>query len=165
MFLGERFSRKPERSVTGTDNQTILALHHLNAAIRRSIEHTESKQELDHMTGVYGWVMGYLSDHEGEDIYQRDLEKAFSMCKSGVSKTVAALERNRLIERTKVASDDRLKKIILTDRGKELTEQIRADNERLEAELTRGFSDAELTALRQFLLRMQQNITESREER
>ena len=160
MFLSERFTRKPERSVSCTDYQTILALHHLNSAIRRRIEHSQTKQELDHLAGVYGWVMGYLSDHEDEDIYQRDLERAFSMCKSGVSKTLAALEKNRLIERTRVASDDRLKKIILTTRGKALTERIRADNEQLEADLTRDFSPEELKALQDYLLRMQNNITD-----
>ena len=147
------------------DYQTILKLHHLNAAIRRRIEESQVKQELDHMIGVTGWVMGYLSDHEEEDIYQRDLEKAFCMCTSGVSKTVAALEKNSLIERTKVASDDRLKKIVLTPRGKELTEQIRADNERLESDLTKGFSAEEVALLHSFLLRMQNNISDVREER
>ena len=147
------------------DYQTILKLHHLNAAIRRRIEESQVKQELDHMIGVTGWVMGYLSDHEEEDIYQRDLEKAFCMCKSGVSKTVAALEKNSLIERTKVASDDRLKKIVLTPRGKELTEQIRADNERLESDLTKGFSAEEVALLHSFLLRMRNNISDVREER
>lgn len=144
--------------------QTILSLHHLHSALRHRIDNSQIHQALEHMTGVHCWIIGYLSDHEDEDIYQRDLEKTFRLSKSGVSKLVAALEKNQLIERTKVISDDRLKKIILTPQGKALTEQIRADNERMEAELTQGFSTEELAALQDYLLRMQQNITTFREE-
>lgn len=144
--------------------QTILSLHHLHSALRHRIDNSQIHQTLEHMTGVHCWIIGYLSDHEDEDIYQRDLEKTFRLSKSGVSKLVAALEKNQLIERTKVISDDRLKKIILTPQGKALTEQIRADNERMEAELTQGFSTEELAALQDYLLRMQQNITTFREE-
>ncbi|MBR3269021.1 MAG: MarR family transcriptional regulator [Oscillospiraceae bacterium] len=142
-----------------TGKQTILALHHLNRAVKHRIESSEIKQDIDHLTGTYGWVMVYLSEHEGEDVYQRVLEKEFGICRSGVSKIVADLEKKQLIERSKVACDDRLKKIVLTERGKALTQRIREDQERLETALTRGFSQEELNTVQQFLNRMQNNIT------
>lgn len=137
----------------------MLALRMLNAGIRRHIDASQIKQELDLITGSNGWVLGFLAGHEGEEIYQRDLEKELCICRSGISKIVAALEKNGLLERERVASDDRLKKLILTEKGKQYTEQIRADNRKLEAQLTAGFSDEELSAFHLALQKMQQNIT------
>ena len=136
----------------------MLALRMLNVSIRRRIESSQVKQELNHLAGPNGWVLGYLADHEDADVYQRDLEKELCICRSAVSKTVAALENEGLVERGRVASDDRLKKIVLTERGREFTEKIRADNRMLEEQLTCGFSDEELAALQAYLTRMQQNL-------
>ena len=138
--------------------ETMLALRMLNVSIRRRIEGSQIKQELDHLTGPNSWVLGYLADHEGEEIYQRDLEKDLCICRSAVSKMVADLEKNGLIERARVASDDRLKRLILTESGRQYTERIRADNRQLEEQLVSGFSDEELAALHGYLSRMQQNL-------
>lgn len=137
----------------------MLALRMLNAGLRKRIDASQIKQELDLLTGSNGWVLGFLAGHEGEEIYQRDLEKELCICRSGISKIVAALEKNGLLERSRVASDDRLKKLILTEKGRQYTEQIRSDSRRLEAQLTAGFSAEELAVFHQALQRMQQNIT------
>lgn len=139
----------------------MLALRMLNAGIRRRMEVSPVKRELDLVAGSNGWVLGFLAGHEGEEIYQRDLEKELCICRSGISKIVAALEKNGLLERSRVASDDRLKKLILTEKGRQYTEHIRNDTRRLEAQLTAGFSAEELAVLHQALQKMQQNITNS----
>ena len=70
----------------------MLALRMVNMGIRRQIEAFRNQNGLDAAAGTNGWVLGFLSEHESEDIYQRDLEKELGVCRSGVSKTVAALE-------------------------------------------------------------------------
>lgn len=143
------------------ENQTMLALRMVNAGIRRQIEAFRSRNGLEAAAGTNGWVLGYLAEHETEDVYQRDLEKELGVCRSGVSKIVAALEKEGLLERSRVASDDRLKKLILTERGRAYTEQIREDCRRLEAMLTRGFSAEESAQLQAYLLKLQQNLNET----
>ena len=137
------------------NQRTLIALHHLNGAIKHKVEGMQLQHDLDRKAAAYGWVMGFLAEHEGEDIYQRDLERELHICRSGISKLVASLEQNQLIERSKVASDDRVKKIVLTERGKAIIEQIRSESEQLESALTRGFSEEELAMLHSFLNRMQ----------
>lgn len=139
----------------------MLALRMLNAGIRKRIDASQVKQALDLVAGSNGWVLGYLAAHDGEEIYQRDLEKELGICRSGISKIVASLEKAGLLERGRVASDDRLKKLILTDKGRQYTEQVRSDSRRLEARLTAGLSAEELAAFHQTLQKMQQNITET----
>lgn len=140
------------------DFETIRALHMLNAAVKRMFDSSQVKQEIDHITGMNGWILGYLADHEDREIYQRDLERELCISRSGISKLVAMLEKNGLIERERVASDDRLKKLVLTERARQYIAQIRADNRRMEEQLTQGFSAEELSALHSYLARMQQNI-------
>ena len=143
------------------ENQTMLALRMVNAGIRRQIEAFSSRNGSEAAAGINGWVLGFLAEHENEDIYQRDLEKELGVCRSGVSKIVAALEKEGLLERSRVASDDRLKKLVLTDRGRAYTEQIREDCRALEAILTRGFTPEESEQLHCYLLKMQQNLNET----
>lgn len=139
----------------------MLALRMVNTGIRRQIEAFRSKNGLDAAAGTNGWVLGYLAEHAHEDVYQRDLEKELCVCRSGVSKIVAALEKEGLLERSRVASDDRLKKLVLTEQGRAYTERIREDCRRLETMLTRGFSPEESAQLLQYLQRMQDNLNEA----
>ena len=164
MFHCEQFNAKQSYTTEkelkfALDCKTMLALRMLNVQIRRRIDASQIKQELDHLTGPNSWVLGYLSDHEGEDICQRDLEKDLCICRSAVSKTVVALEKQGLIERGRVAGDDRLKRLVLTERGQQYTERIREDNREMEQQLISGFSDEELEMLHGFLERLRQNLT------
>lgn len=162
MFHCEQLHCRTAKGVNpDLENQTMLALRMVNMGIRRQIEAFRNQNGLDAAAGTNGWVLGFLSEHENEDIYQRDLEKELGVCRSGVSKTVAALEKEGLIERSRVASDDRLKKIVLTESGRAITDLIRENCRQLEETLTRGFSPEEFAQLQEYLDRMQHNLTEA----
>ncbi len=141
--------------------QTMLALRRVNTGIRRQIDSFRAQNGMDAAAGVTGWVLGYLAEHENEDVYQRDIEKDLGLCRSTVSKLVASLEKSELLERSRVASDDRLKKLILTEKGRACTEQIRENCSLLEARLMRGFSPEESAQMLTYLQRMQQNLSET----
>ena len=141
------------------DCRTMRAVRMLDMGIRKQIVHFPVTRELDSMTGMHCWIIGYLADRENEDIYQRDLEKEFGSCRSTISKMLAAMEHNGLVERARVSSDDRLKKIVLTPLAKQYIGQIRAENCELERALTEGFSAEELDTLHQYLDRIQNNLT------
>ena len=143
------------------ENRTMLALRMVNTGIRKQIDTFRNRNGMEAAAGTNGWVLGYLAEHENEDVYQRDLEKELGVCRSAVSKIVAVLEKDGLLERSRVASDDRLKKLILTERGRTYTEQIREDCQRLEMMLTHGFTPEESAQLLAYLQRMQNNLNES----
>ena len=143
------------------ENQTMLALRMVNMGIRRQIEAFRNQNGLDAAAGTNGWVLGFLSEHENEDVYQRDLEKELGVCRSGISKLVATLEKDGLIERSRVASDDRLKKIVLTENGRAVTALIHENCRQLEEMLTNGFTPEETKQLLEYLDRMQHNLTEA----
>ncbi len=143
------------------DKGILQSLRMLSSGIRRRYERSEVKQKVDNITGMHSWVIGFLIEHEDTDIYQRDIESALGLSRSGTSKLLAQMEQKGLVTRIRVACDDRLKKIILTDRARVYSERIQADMECTERQLTKGFTEDELTRLQAYLVRMLQNLDEA----
>lgn len=144
------------------ENHSIgMRLRMINNAVRRYIDrYYEGKKEVDNMTCSNGWIIGMLCDAEelGRDVMQRDLENELGITRSTASKVLILLEKKGVISRESVSHDARLKKIVLTEKSRELAGKLRADTTQMEAVLTKGFSPEELEALSGFLDRMEKNI-------
>lgn len=95
----------------------IKALDHL---MQRKMIMIASKSELDKVTVMHGWIIGYLSHNINTDIYQKDIESEFAISRSTVTNILKLMEKKGYITRTSVESDARLKKISLTDKGKQI---------------------------------------------
>ena len=50
----------------------------VSVALKRAFEASKARSRLD-CTGTHGWVIGYLYDNRGRDVFQRDIEKQFSV--------------------------------------------------------------------------------------
>lgn len=133
----------------------------INNAIRRYIDrNSELKKEIDNVTCSNGWIIGHLCRMEelGKDVYQRDFENDFGITRSTASKVLKLLEKKGMIERTSVSHDARMKKIVLTDRSRELGRQMRKQGEQTEKQLTSGFTPEELKTLCGLLDRIYANL-------
>ncbi len=133
----------------------------INNAVRRFIDrNSELKEELDNMTCSNGWIIIHLCRMEelGQDVYQRDFETDFGITRSTVSKVLKLLEKKGMIERTSVSHDGRMKKILLTDKSRELGRRMHNEVNRTEERLTKGFTKDELKTLCGFLDRIQSNL-------
>lgn len=136
-------------------------LRMINNSVRRYIDRNyEGKKEVDNMTCSNGWIIGMLCDAElsGRDVMQRDLENEFGITRSTASKVLILLEKKGVIARESVSHDARLKKIVLTEKSRELAGKLRADTAQMESVLTRGFTPEELETLNGYLDRLQKNI-------
>ncbi len=70
-----------------------------NLVKRRIIEET-SKSNLDGLTGMQGWIIGYVYRHsDHNDVFQRDLEKEFNIRRSTATGILQLMEKNGLINR------------------------------------------------------------------
>lgn len=94
----------------------IKALDHL---MQRKMIMIASKSGLDKVTVMHGWIIGYLSHNINTDIYQKDIESEFAISRSTVTNILKLMEKKGYITRASVESDARLKKISLTDKGKQ----------------------------------------------
>ena len=136
--------------------------HSLNNLIHRYFEFSSHKREVETITGNNGWIIGYLSANADKDIYQRDIEKHFTIARSTASKVLRLMEDKGLIQRQAVAHDARLKKIVLTQKAYEVKGLMREDAEMMEQTLTKGFTEEELETLHSYIQRMKENITKTK---
>ena len=121
-----------------------LEIRILSNLCRREMDRSSSIQYVESVTGTNGWIIGYLADNQGRDIFQRDLEEEFSVRRSTASKVLKLMEQKGLIRRESVPYDARLKKLVLTDTALEMHSHVVRDSERLEAKLTKGLTDEDL---------------------
>ncbi len=136
--------------------------HSLNNLIHRYFEFSSHKREVETITGNNGWIIGYLSANADKDIYQRDIEKHFTIARSTASKVLRLMEDKGLIQRQAVAHDARLKKIVLTQKAYEVKGLMKEDAEMMEQTLTKGFTEEELETLHSYIQRMKDNITNTK---
>lgn len=125
---------------------------------KRLIENSPNKKQIDNITGTNGWIIAYLTDHSCRDVYQKDLEKEFGITRSTASKVINLMVQKGLVEHQPVPHDARLKKLVLTEKSRELSELIKKDHKQIEAKLTKGFSDKELEVLKGYLERIRTNL-------
>src|SRR5690606_41099126 len=53
----------------------------------------------DGLTSMQGWIIGYLSKHKEQPVFQRDLEKQFNIRRATASGLLQLMERNGLLRR------------------------------------------------------------------
>lgn len=120
------------------------AIHMLHNMLCRDNNHPPRRDMVEQMTGNHSYILCFLYDRRDRDIFQRDLEKHLMLRRSSATGALQTMERNGLIERVSVASDARLKKIVLTQKAIELNQIIRDDIEDNERRLTAGLTPEEI---------------------
>ena len=118
----------------------IRTLSHL---VKRTVDQVAFAEQDDHPTGVQGWILGYLYENQGREIFQRDIQEHFSIRRSTVTGILQLMERNGLITRSSVERDARLKKLELTPRGVELHERVERSIRQVEDRLSQCMTPEE----------------------
>ena len=118
----------------------IRTLSHL---VKRTVDQVAFDEQDDHPTGVQGWILGYLYENQGREIFQRDIQEQFSIRRSTVTGILQLMERNGLITRSSVERDARLKKLELTPRGVELHERVERSIRQVEDRLSQCLTPEE----------------------
>ena len=85
---------------------------------------TAADAGIDRVTIMHGWIIGYLYCHQEIDVYQRDIESNFAISRSTVTNILKLMEKKGYIIRQSVDTDARLKKIVLTEKGKLINSKI-----------------------------------------
>lgn len=141
------------------NQRTVSAeLRTLTRRIHRFIENSPNKKQIDSVTGTNGWIIAYLSCKKDSDVFQRDVEKEFDITRSTASKVINLMEQKGLVERQKVSSDARLRKLSLTPKAVKLSALFEKDQQILEDTLTKGFTAEEKQNLYEYIKRMKNNL-------
>lgn len=137
-----------------------LEIMKLSTLIRRCADNTMELEQIHNVTGSNGWILAFLYEHEGENIFQKDLENSFSVTRSTISKVVKLMESKGLIRRESVSHDARLKKLVLTEKGRSIHLLAAKGNNELEKRIMRGFTPEEIEQLSSLLSRVSRNLEE-----
>ena len=99
---------------------------------------------LDEVTLMHGWIMGYLYHNQGREIYQKTIESDFGIKRSTVTTILQLMEKKGYIRREAVEGDARLKRIFLTEQGKETAARTKTMIEQIEHRVLEGIGKEEL---------------------
>lgn len=141
------------------ENTIGFRVRTLSVSIKRAVDVCKSKTENRRCTGTHGWVIGYLYENRGKDVFQRDIEKQFSVRKPTMTAILQLMEKNGLIKRVRSESDARLKKIELTELALEIHKQHEHNIECFENYIRSGVSDEELEVFFRVMDKISENVT------
>ncbi len=89
------------------------------------------RRKMDSIAAGYGITVGqhvileYLLQHELQgDIFQRDIENAFDVRRFSVSSVICLLEKKGYVRRSGVEADARLKKLSITQEGRQVYDKV-----------------------------------------
>lgn len=126
--------------------------------IKREIGNYDSGKYIEEATGNNMFIIGYLARHENEDVFQKDMEELFSVRRSTMSGIILRMEQKGFLVRETVEHDARLKKLVLTEKGRQIHEMMESIVVDTEKKLMEDFSDEEKETLFYLLKKLRQNL-------
>lgn len=142
------------------DKQKLIGLEikTVHQLLKRDFDKLIITDETKNLTSVQKWVLGYLSDHIDEDVFQRDLEEEFSIRRSTATGILQLMEKSDLITREPVPYDARLKKIVLTERACKIQDEIHKKIKEHHKRLTKGINPDEIEVFLNVMEKIKQNL-------
>jgi len=126
--------------------------------VKREADSTIPYNDKDNLTGMQGFVIGYLFRNKDTDVFQRDLEARFLIRRSTATGILKLMEKKGLIERKPVPYDARLKKLTLTAKAIDHHENFLSEMDKLEVRAVKGLTEPEIEAFLLTLNKIKQNI-------
>lgn len=108
-------------------------------------------------------ICGYLLHNKDKHVFQKDIEKEFSLRRSSASAQLAKMEEKGLIERTTDDVDKRLKEITLTKKAKDTLASSFKQVDNLESLITEDLSEKEIDSFLKTLKKIQERVIKESE--
>ena len=128
----------------------------LSNKLRRKLDMLSSRAEF---SGSQGRTLHFLLA-QTEDVFQKDIEEEYSIRPSIATELLKQMEKNGLILRQSVPYDNRLKRIVLTDKALTYRQQVVEDLTALEETLVSGISEEDLEVFFNVIEKMMDNLSE-----
>ncbi len=103
------------------------------------------------------WIALFYIGKAGE-ISQKELSDYMDIKESSMVRLIDRMEKEELVERRKDSEDRRITKIILTDKGKFLKEELMPRGQEFQDDVLKGISKENLEIFKEVLQRMIDNI-------
>ena len=127
---------------------------HTSILFRRHLDNAISGVAADDLEPISGrnfWILRYLDTHRDRDVFQKDLESAFKIRRSTVSKTVELMEQKQLLVRESVNGDARKKRLRLTPKADAVLAEMAKAVDALERDVRAIFSPQDYDTIMRLL--------------
>lgn len=128
----------------------------LSNKLRRKLDMLSSRKEF---SGSQGRTLHFLLA-QTEDVFQKDIEEEYGIRPSTATELLKQMEKNGLILREPVSYDNRLKKIVLTEKALRYRNQVVDDLTGLEEILIKGIPQEKLNVFFEVIEKMMDNLSE-----
>ena len=134
------------------DKHAARYVSKLSNKLRRKIDAFSSKESF---SGSQGRVLHFIL----AQINQKYIEEEYSLRPPTATELLKKMEKNGLIYREAMASDARMKRIIVSEKALQYKDMVIADITALEEELTKDISQNELDIFFKVIEKMLDNIS------
>lgn len=129
--------------------------------IQRMIHHRVEKFRMESgntLTLVQMRTLGFLLISPDQELYQKDVERELNIRRSTATELLNVLERDGYLRREVVVSDKRLKRLIPTQKAKDLGMRIFQDMQNMEKLLSKDIAQEDLEVFYRVTAQMKRNL-------
>lgn len=137
-----------------------LEIKKLNNLISRNISNLKTIAMLNEISNSNGFILRFIEEHENELVTQKDIEVAFGITRSTASTVLSLMEKKELITREVLKEDNRVKKVMITDKGKSVNADIKKEIDDFEQTLILGLSEEEINQFLNCINKIKNNLKE-----
>lgn len=106
-------------------------------------------------------ILVYLNEKEDKAASLKELEKAMMVSQSTIAKVIKSMVREKaLLQYLPDETDKRIKKVCLLENAHLLCQQTEGIVEEMEKKMTEGFTEKEISTLKELLLRVNNSLKE-----
>ena len=120
-----------------------------------------TKAGFDEIMVTHSWILGFLCHQSERAVYQKDIETRFGMPRSTVANVMKQFEQMGYITRQSDEKDTRLKRIMVTDKGREVQEEIMKSIASINEKMEEGIAEEEKHVLRNIFDKISDNMKRS----
>lgn len=132
--------------------------------IVRQLRKRLAEAGFDEMTIMHGHILGYLYHNQDRAVYQRDIASHFEIGKSSVTNILQLMEKKGYLTCSTDQTDGRLKRIELTEKGKEIHLQTIEVIDKLHEDMEEGITGEEREVFFGIIGKMKENVCKMNKE-
>ena len=134
-------------------------INKVSTKVKREITNLKKLHDIDELSGENGRVLGFIY-HNNEKVYQKDIEKEFGITRSTASNTISLLEKKGFLKRNNSEEDQRLKSLVLTEKGINHVKIVSYELSKFDKENEDNFTDDELNQFISYLEKLEKILDE-----
>lgn len=144
---------------------TLSELRNLITQLEQAVEDIAKQHDVEHLAGPQGHVLYYLSQHETDEIFVKDIEKCMKISKSVASNLVKRMEKNGFIQILSSETDKRYKQVVMTDLGRSKLAPLKLWHDDMVAQLFSNIPWEDFQAVKRVSEQLEKNIKRYKEKK